>query len=354
MTGGGPLDSTQVLVFQAVERGYERQDISGGSTISVLLFLIGSVSRSSNATSHGRNKMMAGISQPTIGKAAAPGNPLRGADPCRDHLHLPAAVHGDVVAESPTISFSTIPTVCGPSCRWAISSLQNYWDAFERAPIGIFVMNSVLVTGTTVVLTLFVCSLAAFSFVFLLEWKGRIILFSVLLATLIIPYETIFIPLLLMASQLPWIGVEGFEIGWLNSYRVQIIPFIADGLTIFLFVQYFRDLPRELIEASRVEGASWWTIYRKVVMPLSGPVLATAAILKFLFMYNQYLWPLMVVQEEAIRPVMVGLGYFTDQLNVPWGEVMAYLTLITVPVLAFYLVLQRAFIASIASTGVKG
>ncbi len=232
-------------------------------------------------------------------------------------------------------------------------SLQNYWDAFERAPIGVFVMNSVLVTGTTVIFSLFVCSLAAFSFVFL-DWRGRGLIFSILLATLIIPYETIFIPLLLMASQLPWIGTGGFEIGWLNTYRVQIIPFIADGLTIFLFVQYFRDLPKELIEASRVEGASWWQIYRKVVMPLAGPVLATAAILKFLFMYNQYLWPLMVVQEEAIRPVMVGLGYFTSQLNVPWGEVMAYLTLITVPVLAFYLMLQRAFIASIASTGVKG
>lgn len=232
-------------------------------------------------------------------------------------------------------------------------SLQNYWDAFDRAPIGVFVLNSVLVTGATVILTLFVCSLAAFSFVFL-DWRGKEIIFSILLATLIIPYETIFIPLLLMASQLPWIGAEGLEIGWLNTYRVQIIPFIADGLSIFLFVQYFRDLPRELIEASRVEGASWWMIYRKVVMPLSGPVIATAAILKFLFMYNQYLWPLMVVQEEAIRPVMVGLGYFTDQLNVPWGEVMAYLTIITVPVLAFYLSLQRVFIASVASTGVKG
>ncbi|MEL6286988.1 MAG: carbohydrate ABC transporter permease, partial [Pseudomonadota bacterium] len=160
--------------------------------------------------------------------------------------------------------------------------------------------------------------------------------------------------LLLMVSQLPWIGGGGIEIGWLNTYRVQIIPFIADGLSIFLFVQYFRDLPRELIEASRVEGASWWTIYRRVVMPLSGPVIATAAILKFLFMYNQYLWPLMVVQAEEIRPVMIGLGYFTEQLNVPWGEVMAYLTVITVPVLAFYLSLQRVFIASVASTGVKG
>ncbi|MBO6920333.1 MAG: carbohydrate ABC transporter permease [Rhizobiaceae bacterium] len=232
-------------------------------------------------------------------------------------------------------------------------SLDNYKDAFERAPIGVFVFNSVLITGLTVVLTLLVCSLAAFSFVFL-DWKGRDVIFSIILATLIIPYETIFIPLLLMASQLPWISTEGLEFGWLNSYRVQIIPFIADGLSVFLFVQYFKDLPRELIEASRVEGASWWFIYRKVVLPLSGPVIATAAILKFLFMYNQYLWPLMVVQAEEIRPVMVGLGYFTDQLNVPWGEVMAYLTIITVPVLAFYLSLQRAFIASVASTGVKG
>ena len=174
-------------------------------------------------------------------------------------------------------------------------SFDNYSDAFQRAPIGVFVLNSVLVTGVTVLLTLFVCSLAAFSFVFL-DWKGRDVIFTILLATLIIPYETIFIPLLLMASQLPWIGGGGIEFGWLNTYRVQIIPFIADGLSIFLFVQYFKDLPRELIEASRVEGASWWMIYRKVLLPLSGPVIATAAILKFLFMYNQYLWPLMIVR----------------------------------------------------------
>ena len=174
-----------------------------------------------------------------------------------------------------------------------------------------------------------------------------------LIATLIVPFETIAIPLLLIASKLPWIGLDGLTWGWLNSYRVQIIPFIADGLTIYLFVQYFKDLPGELIEAARVEGATWFQIYVKVVMPLAGPVLATAAILKFLVMYNQYLWPLMTIQQEGYRPVMVGLQYFF-QLNVAWGEVMAYLSLITVPVLAFYLYMQKAFIASIASTGVKG
>ena len=231
-------------------------------------------------------------------------------------------------------------------------SLNNYYDAFKRAPVGLFVFNSVLITGLTVILSLAFCSIAAFAFTFV-QWKGRDFALTVILATLIVPFETIAIPLLLEASKLPWIGAGGITYGWINSYRVQIVPFIADGLTIYLFVQYFKDLPGELIEAARVEGASWFDIYRRIVMPLSGPVLATAAILKFLAMYNQYLWPIMVTQEEQYRPVMVGLQYFF-QLNRAWGEIMAYLSLITVPVLAFYLYLQKAFIASIASTGVKG
>jgi len=232
-------------------------------------------------------------------------------------------------------------------------SLDNYFAAFERAPIGRFMLNSVIVTVVTVVLSIVICSVAAFSFAFL-NWRGRGVILSIILATLIIPFETIAIPLLLEVSRLPWLGVEGIEWGWLNTYRVQIIPWIVDALTIFLFVQYFKDLPKELIEAARAEGASWFQVYHKIVMPLSGPVLATAAILKSLKMYNeQYLWPLIVVQDEAHRPIMVGLGYFF-QLDVAWGELMAYLTLISVPVLVFYLILQRAFIASIASTGVKG
>lgn len=231
-------------------------------------------------------------------------------------------------------------------------SLDNYGLAAERAPIGRFVFNSLVVTATTVILSLFLCSMAAFSFVFL-KWRGRGVVLAIILATFIVPFETIAIPLLLVVNNLPWIGIDGFRIGWINSYQVQIIPWIADALTIFLFVQFFKDLPKDLIEAARVDGANWFQIYRRVVMPLCGPVLATAAILKFLVMYNQYIWPLMVTQSEDYRPVMVGLQYFF-QLNTAWGEVMAYLSLITLPVLAFYLVLQRAFISSIASTGIKG
>ncbi|MDP4300206.1 carbohydrate ABC transporter permease [Leptothrix discophora] len=231
-------------------------------------------------------------------------------------------------------------------------SLDNYRAAFERVPIGHFILNSVMVTGITMVLSLAVCSMAAFAFVFL-EFPGRNLMMAVVLATFIVPFESIAIPLLLVVNNLPWIGAAGLTLGWLNSYHVQIIPFVSDALTIYLFVQYFRDLPRDLVEAARVDGASYFQIYRRVILPLAGPVFATAAILKFLAMYNQYLWPVMSAQSEDYRPIMVGLQYFF-QLNIAWGEMMAYLTVITVPVLLFYLSLQRAFIASIASTGVKG
>ncbi|MBD8064797.1 carbohydrate ABC transporter permease [Devosia sp. PTR5] len=231
-------------------------------------------------------------------------------------------------------------------------SLDNYFAAFKRAPVGLFVFNSLLVTGITVIGSLFLCSMAAFAFAFL-EFKGKEIVLSLIIATLIIPFETIAVPMLMVVNSLPSIGPDGLTWGWLNSYQVQIVPFLADALTIFLFVQYFRDLPKELIEAARLDGARWFQVYSLVIVPISGPVFATAAILKFLAMYNQYLWPLMVTQSEQFRPVMVGLQYFF-QLNTAWGEVMAYLSLITLPVLAFYLFLQRAFIASIASTGIKG
>ncbi|MEZ4657159.1 MAG: carbohydrate ABC transporter permease [Caldilineaceae bacterium] len=116
---------------------------------------------------------------------------------------------------------------------------------------------------------------------------------------------------------------------------------------------FFKSLPRELIEAARLDGASWFQIYRRVFAPISGPVFATVAILTFQAKWNDYLWPIMTIQVEELRPIMVGLQYFF-QLNVAWGEIMAYLSTITIPVLILFLLLQRAFIESIAASGIKG
>ena len=123
---------------------------------------------------------------------------------------------------------------------------------------------------------------------------------------------------------------------------VQIVPFIANAFSIFLFTQYFSTIPKSLDEAARIDGASWFTIYRRILVPLSGPAFATVAILTFLPAWNQYLWPLMVVQKEELRPVMVGMQYFF-QLNTAWGEVMAYTSLITLPVLIVWGMKDSAF-----------
>ena len=238
-------------------------------------------------------------------------------------------------------------------------SMDNYREAFVRVPILRFVFNSVFVTSVTVLLSLLVNSLAGFALA-IPRWKGKNIVLSVIIATLIVPFETIAIPLLLIVSKLPWISSDcdsGAFVcatqGWLDSYHVQIIPFIAGAFAIFLFVQNFKSIPYELVEAARMDGASWFRIYRSVVVPISGPTFATVAILNFLAMWGQYLWPIMVVQSEELRPVMIGVSYFF-QLDVAWGEIMAYLTIITIPVLLLYLSLQRAFVESLASSGVKG
>jgi multiple sugar transport system permease protein len=231
-------------------------------------------------------------------------------------------------------------------------SLNNYSEAFKRAPTGLFIFNSVLTTALTVALGLVTNSMAGFALT-IPRWPGRAAALTAIIATLIVPFETIAIPLLLIVSKLPWIGLGGLQQGWLNTYHVQIIPFVANAFSIFLFVQFFKSLPGELVEAARIDGASWFQIYWRIFMPLSGPVLATVAILTFLPMWNAYLWPIMTVQEERYRPVMVGLQYFF-QLNIAWGEIMAYLSTITLPVLVFFLFLQRAFMESIASTGIKG
>ena len=228
-------------------------------------------------------------------------------------------------------------------------SLNNYLEAFHRVPILRFLINSMLITSTTVILGIGINSMAAFSFVFL-RWKGRNLILSIIIAAFIVPFESIAIPLLLLVNKLPRLGGST---GWLNSYHVQIIPLLAYSFQIFLFHQFFKEIPADLVEASVIDGAGWFKIYRSIILPLSGPVIATATILRSLDMWNQYMWPLLVVQSERYRPVMVGLQYFF-QLDIAWGEIMAYLTTITVPIIILYLCLQRVFIESIASTGVKG
>lgn len=235
-------------------------------------------------------------------------------------------------------------------------SFDNYVGVFERVPVAQFLANSVFISATVVLIGLFVNSLAGFA-IARTRWRGRNTALAILIATLIVPFETIAIPMVYLVANLPWYEIEGgdisFKLGMFNTYAVQIVPLIANAFSIFLFTQYFKSIPVELDEAAVIDGASWFAIYRKVVAPLAGPAFATSAILTFLPAWNAYLWPIMVIQEEQLRPVQVGLQYFF-QFSIDWGQIMAYSTLITLPVLILFLSFQRAFVSSIAATGVKG
>lgn len=239
-------------------------------------------------------------------------------------------------------------------------SMVNYYDVFDRVPVGRFFFNSMFVTVSIVVIGLLVNSMAGFALA-RLRFKGKNYLLAGIIATLIVPFETFAIPMVYWVSNLPRVALysDGFAIeqGWNNSYQVLIIPFIANAFSIFLFTQFFKTIPKSLDEAAMIDGAGWFRTYRSVIAPLAGPAFATSAILTFLPQWNSYLWPLLVIQEEKLRPVQVGMRYFFatgTAEGTPWGQIMAYTTMITIPVIVVFLMFQRSFVSSIASSGVKG
>jgi multiple sugar transport system permease protein len=237
-------------------------------------------------------------------------------------------------------------------------SLENYAAVFDRVPFWRFLGNTLFVTFMVTAFGLVVNSMCGYALA-RMRWKGRGLVFGLIIATLILPFDTTIVPMVYLVANLPWVGFDGLtpvlEFGWLNTYRVQIVPFIVNAFSIFLFAQYFKSLPKGLEEAAAIDGAGWLRTYWRIIVPLSKPVFATVAILTVVTSpatWNAYLWPLMTVQSEELRPVMVGVQYFF-QLDTAWGEVMAYITMITVPMVIVFLVFQRAFIQSIASAGMK-
>lgn len=220
---------------------------------------------------------------------------------------------------------------------------KNYFDVFSQTQFGRFMFNSLFIVGTIVFAGLIVNSMIAYSLA-RLRFRGRNIILSLIIALIIIPIESIVIPLLLMVN----------KVGWIDSYHVQIIPFIADAFSIFLFYQFFVSIPKELDEAAIVDGASSFRIYWNIIIPLSRPVFATVAILQFLFRWNEFLWPLMVTRGYEYRPLTVAIQQFFSFAPKMWGDIFAFASMITIPSLIVFLVFQKWFVRSVASSGIKG
>lgn len=241
-----------------------------------------------------------------------------------------------VMAFVPRTSSAEVPQPEG----W--TPLANFHDVFRRLDMPRLTFNSLLIAAGVIVGRLAVDSMVAYALA-RLRWRGQGLLLALIIALIIIPFEVVAIPLLLMVNRF----------GWINSFQVQIVPFISSPLAIYLFYQFFLNFPAEIEEAARIDGASFLRTFTAIVVPSATPVFATVSILAFLDIWGSFLWPLMVTRDATYRPVMLGLFVFFEQQK-QWGDIMAFASLVTIPVLVLFLLFQRWFVQSVATTGIKG
>ncbi len=223
------------------------------------------------------------------------------------------------------------------------ASFEYFGDVFERVNFERFMFNSLLITTCVVVAGLFVNSLAGYAFA-RMQWRGRNLIFTAVVALVIVPFEAIAVPL--FNQMVAW--------GWRESYQVQIVPFIANAFSIFLFYTFFLQLPRQIEEAARIDGAGPWRTFFRIIVPSTKPAFATVAILTFLTTWGSFLWPVMVTSGETFRPLPLGIATFQTLPPLQWGDIMAFGVMMVAPILVVFLLFQRWFVASVASSGVKG
>lgn len=228
--------------------------------------------------------------------------------------------------------------------EWSIESYFRGWNGL-RVSFGVFFANSFVISILAVAGNLITCSLAAYAFA-RLKFGGRNFWFAMMLMTLMLPYQVTLIPQYVLFLNL----------GWVNTALPLVAPkFLAvDAFFIFLMVQFFRGIPRELDEAAMMDGCSPWRIYWKIMLPLSLPVMATAAVFTFIWTWDDFFGPLIYLNDMRQYTVMLGLRTFVDSTGESdYGGLFAMSVLSLVPIFLFFLFFQRLLIEGIATTGMK-
>lgn len=221
-------------------------------------------------------------------------------------------------------------------------SPDNYTGAISRFPFVTYLRNTVLVTVVATLVTLLVNSMAAFG-LSKYQYKGRDAIFLVMLSTLMVPVSVILIPAFLVIA----------KVGWSNNLWGLIIPGAATPTGVFLLRQYMLTIPDELLESARIDGASEWRIYWRIVLPLAAPALAVLAIFSVMWRWNDFLWPLIVVTKSELFTLQVGLNAFQGELNVQWQYILAMTVLTLLPISVVFAFLQDYITTGIATTGMK-
>ena len=246
-------------------------------------------------------------------------------------------------------SFKPENEIFASASLWPSSfSLDAYWRGWTGVQVsfGRFFLNSLIIAVLAVIGNVLTCSLAAYA-VARLEFRGRNFWFALMLGTLMLPYHVTLIPQYVL-----FLGL-----GWIDTFLPLVVPkFLAvDAFFIFLLVQFFRGLPRELDEAAKIDGCSAFGIYWRIILPLSLPALATAAIFTFIFTWDDFFGPLVYLNDMSSYTVQLGLRSFVDSTGKSdWGALFAMSTVTLLPVFALFVCFQRLLIQGIATTGLKG
>jgi alpha-1,4-digalacturonate transport system permease protein len=219
---------------------------------------------------------------------------------------------------------------------------SNFSEAWNKLPWDQFYINSIAIALIAVVVTVFINLLAGYTFA-KYKFPGRDFLFLLLISTLMIPIQVIMVPEFFIVSKL----------GWVNSWWGVLVPRAAEAFGLFMVRQFMVSIPDELIEAARLDGAGEFTIFRKVVLPLSWPVIAVLTIFTFMWRWNDFAWPLVVLQERASYTVPLGLSLMKGQYYTDWTGMMSMSLLSIIPMLLVFVFFQRYFVQGIASTGMK-
>ncbi|MFD0681103.1 MULTISPECIES: carbohydrate ABC transporter permease [unclassified Paenibacillus] len=221
-------------------------------------------------------------------------------------------------------------------------SFEHFTNAFEKGNFGRYFMNSAIVTVSSTILLLLINSMAGFA---LAKYKfiGASLLLVGFVSTLMIPLEVIMIPIFKVLSFL----------GMYNTLLALIIPPAATPTGVFLIRQYLLTVPDELLEAARMDGASEWRIYSRIILPLCKPILSVLAIFSFMWRWDDFMWPLIGISNPSLYTIQLALSNFIGEFNVDWGSLLAMSVITMIPVLVVFIIFQRQFVSGMVTSGMK-
>jgi alpha-1,4-digalacturonate transport system permease protein len=222
-------------------------------------------------------------------------------------------------------------------------TLENYRESLGQGEFPVYFRNTAIVSIVSTVITVLINIMAGYALAKYI-FPARSLIFSIMLGTLMIPLQVIMIPIFLQLKRL----------GMLNSLWGIIIPPAATPTGVFLARQYMTTIPDSLIEAARIDGGGEWFVFRRIIVPMAKPIIATIAIFSFMWRWNDYLWPLIVISRNSKQTIQQALANFVGQLQINWSNLLAMTTITILPVIIVFLVFQKFFMQGISAGAVKG